>query len=295
MFVCSVCCASNPSEKKYSETENVAADVYYAELPSELDFAGERVPLEFPDVREALQREISVTMFMHSRSLLTLRAMERYFAIIEPILEKNGIPSDFKYLAMAESGLNPEAVSPAGAGGLWQFMKSAAKDYGVETGDNVDLRFNVEIETLAATKYLKDSYARFKNWTLVAASYNIGKAGISRRMNTQMVDNYYDLFLPEETARYVYRILAMKIVSENPALYGFKLKESDYQKPFKNYTIEKINSKDIKWSEFAKERGVNYKLLRALNPWIRSYEYANKPGITYTVKVPNEDFRIKGF
>lgn len=253
------------------------------------------MPLEYPDVREALQRELSVTMYMHSRTLTTLRATKRYFDIITPILEKNGIPLDFIYLAAAESGLNPEAISSAKAGGLWQFMKGTAHGYGVETGDNVDLRFNVEVATEAAVKYLKEAYEIYGNWTMVAASYNLGKAGVSRRSSIQMVDSYYDLFLPEETARYVYRILALKLVIENPSAYGFKLKDSDYQKPFENYTLEEYTGKDIKWSEFAKERGTTYKVLRMLNPWIRSYEYANKPGVTYTVKVPNSNFRIKGY
>ncbi len=290
-----VCCASNPNTHKYAEQQSAPADVYYAPLPSLLDFAGESVPLHYPDVQEALQREISVTMFMHSRSLLTLRSMERYFAIIEPMLKEAGIPSDFKYLAMAESGLSPEAISTAGAGGLWQIMKGTAKHYGVETGDNIDLRFNIEVSTKAAIKYLKEAYAKFGNWTMVAASYNLGMAGVQRRMTAQKVNDYYSLFLPEETARYVYRILAMKLVGENPQQYGFKLQEGDYLKPFENYTLEEISSQNIVWSDFALERGTNYKMLRLLNPWIRSYEYANKPGTTYTVKVPSKNFRDKGY
>lgn len=290
-----VCCASNPNEQKYTEGEQTPANVFYAPLPSELDFAGESVPLNYPDVREALQREISVTMYMHSRSLMTLRNMERYFAIIVPMLKENGIPEDFKYLAMAESGLNPEAVSSAKAGGLWQIMKGTAKHYGVETGDNIDLRFNVEVSTKAAIKYLKEAYSKFGNWTMVAASYNLGMAGVQRRMTAQRVNDYYSLFLPEETARYVYRILAMKLVGDNPQQYGFKLKDEDYLKPFENYNLETINSENIVWSDFAIERGTTYKTLRLLNPWIRSYEYANKPKTTYTVKVPKKNFRENGF
>lgn len=289
-------CVASPNYIAEEQKEKLTpAVVYYAPIPKNLEFAGEKVPLEYPDVKEALQREISVTMYMHSSSIRAFRAMSRYFPVIEPILKKHGIPDDFKYLAMAESGLNPEAISTAKASGLWQFMTAAAKQYGVETGSNVDLRYNVEIATEAACKYLKDSYKRFGNWTLVAASYNLGVAGVSKRVDVQGVDSYYDLFIPQETMRYVYRILSMKIIGENLSDYGFMLSDEDCLKPFENYTEIKVNHKDIKWSELAAKHGTNYKILRLLNPWIRSYEYSNSPGTTYTVKVPNKDFRTKGY
>lgn len=277
-----------------AESKDLGA-VYFVELPSQLDFAGERVPLELPDVAEALEREMSVTMYMHSRTLQTLRATKRYFPYIEKILQKYGVPTDFKYLCMAESGLNPNAVSSAKAAGLWQFMTSAAKDFGVETGDNVDLRYELEASTEAAAKYLKNSYERYGNWTLAAASYNAGLTGVTRRSNIQGVENYYDLFLPEETMRYVYRILSMKLVEQNPEKYGFKLSQSDYLKPFVNYTEIQVNDTQIDWSALAAKYGTNYKILRTLNPWIREYQYTNKSGKSYTVKMPNKDFRAKGY
>ncbi len=289
------CSNAQDTTYAYNQGEIEPANVFFIDSPESLDFAGQSVPLNYPDVLQALQREMGVTMYMHSRTILTLRAMERWFAVITPILEKHGIPEDFKYLAMAESSLNPEAVSVVGASGLWQIMKGTAKEYGIETGDNVDLRFNVEMATEAAAKYLKAAYKKFGDWTLAAASYNIGMAGISRRATTQGVESYYDLFLPEETARYIYRILSMKLVSENPEKYGFKLREGDYQKPFENYSTVEISEQDIKWSEVAKRYGTNYKTLRLLNPWIRSYEYANKGGKSYTLKVPNKDFRELGY
>ncbi len=287
--------SSDIDSQEQSSTVETAANVFFITPPEELNFAGESVPLNYPDVVESLQREMGVTMYMHSRTILTLRAQERWFDVIVPILRKYGIPEDFKYLAMAESSLNPEAISVVGASGLWQIMKGTAKEYGIETGDNVDLRFNVELATEAAAKYLKNAYNRFGNWTLAAASYNVGMAGVSRRAETQGVNNYYDLFLPEETARYIYRILSMKLVSENPSKYGFKLRPENIQMPFENYYTVEVSHQDINWSEVAQKYGTNYKILRMLNPWIRSYEYENKSGKSYTLKVPNKDFRVKGY
>ena len=272
-----------------------AQGVYIAPLPESLSFAGEEVPINYPYVREAIEREMLTTMCMHTSTTLTLRRMTRYFPLIEKILKENGIPEDFKYLAMAESGLNENAVSPARASGLWQFMVSAAKTYKVETGDNVDLRYNVEEAAKAACRYFKHAYKIYGNWTLVAASYNVGIAGVSRRKNTQGVDNYWDLFLPEETMRYVPRIVAFKIVAANPAKYGFNLKEIDYLKPFENYTEVKVNDAKIEWSQFAKKHNTDYRQLRILNPWIRSYSYNNSTCKTYIVKVPNEKFKEIGY
>lgn len=283
-----------PAPATVSDIPDEAAPIFVPNLPRELTFAGERVPLEYAEVREALEREITVTMYLHSRTLRTLRLTTRYFPVIEPIMKKYGIPEDFKYLCMAESGLDPNTVSPAGASGLWQLMPSAAKDYGVETGSNVDLRFNVEIATEAACKYLRDAYERYGSWTLAAASYNAGLAGVSRRLEIQGVKSYYDLFLPEETMRYVYRILSFKLLTERPQKYGFYLRKKDYLPAFENYRTVTINAQNIDWSEFAAKQGTNYRMLRILNPWIRSYEYANKGGITYTVMIPTEGFRENG-
>ncbi len=264
-------------------------------LPMDLTFAGESIPMDYPYVREAIDREVLTTSCMHTSTTRALRNSSRYFPIIEPILKENGIPEDFKYLCVAESGLNPNAISSAKAAGLWQFMTSAAKTYGVETGANVDLRYNIEIATRAACRYLKEAYKRFGSWTLAAASYNVGQAGVSRRMETQGVDNYWDLFLPEETMRYVPRILSFKILMSDPAKYGFELNEQDYYPAFENYTEVGVSDVQIEWSEFAKKHGTNYRQLRILNPWIRSYSYSNKTGKEYTVKVPNENFKELGY
>lgn len=265
------------------------------EIPDELTFAGERVPLEYPDIRQAVQREILTTSNMHTATTLTLIRSARWIPVITPILKKYGIPEDFVYLCFAESGMNPEAVSPAKAAGLWQFLASAAKQYGMETGANIDMRYNIESATAAACKYLKHSYDSLGSWTLTAASYNCGLAGVKRRMNSQKVKSYWDLNLPEETMRYVPRILSFKILLSNPSKYGFFIDEDDYFKPFRNYTEVKVSSLKIDWCTFAKEHGTNFRILKMLNPWIRSYEYENKAGKTYTVKVPNKDFRKTGY
>ncbi len=276
-------------------TTEASSQVKVHDLPTSITFANEQVPISLPYVREAIDREILTTSCMHTSTMLTLRAMSRYFPVIVPILKEYGIPEDFKYLCMAESALNPNAISPAKAVGLWQFIPSAAKTYGLETGENTDMRYHVEEATRAACRYLKNSYKRLGSWTLAAASYNAGLAGVTRRMETQGVDNYWDLYLPEETMRYVPRIVSLKLVSSNPSDFGFELTEKDKLKPYKNFKVVTIDSQDIDWSAFAAEHGTNYRQLRILNPWIRSYTYANKGGTQYEVKVPLANFKKLGY
>ncbi len=264
-------------------------------IPSNLTFATESVPTSLPYVREAIEREMLTTSCMHTSTMLTLRRMSRYFPVIEPILEEYGVPNDFKYLAMAESGLNPNAESPARAAGLWQFISSAADTYNLETGKNTDLRYNVEESTRAACRYLLKAYEQFGSWTLAAASYNAGKQGVARRLATQGVENYWDLFLPEETMRYLPRILSFKIISADPAAYNFNLREQDKFKPYKNYKTITVKEKDIEWSKLAAEHGTTYRMLRILNPWIRSYDYSNTAQTAYEVKIPTAKFKELGY
>lgn len=260
-------------------------------LPARLDFAGEAVPLENYDTRESLSREMQTNSYLHSRTIQTLRATTRYFPVIEPILEKYGIPNDFKYLCIAESGLSPTAVSVAGAGGLWQMMPATGKQYGLFAATGVDERYHTEKSTEAACKYLLGAYEQFGNWTMAAASYNVGIAGITRRTAAQGMDNYYDLFLPEETMRYVFRILAFKVMFEEPEKYGYILSGEDYFKPYADYEEIQVKSARIDWVALAREHGTNYKMLRELNPWIRDYTYNNSAGRTFVVKMPNTGFR----
>ncbi len=255
-------------------------------LPQKVSFAGEEMPIDRFDVRERLEEDLSVTLYMHSRTLRTLRGMDRYFPYIEKSLKEAGVPDDFKYLAMAESSLNPTARSHAGAAGIWQLMSGTAKDAGLEVNNDIDERYNFEKATKVAMKYFNTAYKKFGNWTLVAASYNVGMAGVSRRQLSQnSPKSYYDVFLPEETMRYVHRIVALKLVSEDPSFYGIMLKKEDQYKPFE-YKEIKVSGANISWSDVAAKNGTNYKMLRLLNPWIRTYKHANKALKSYTVKVP---------
>ncbi len=193
-------------------------------IPEKLTFCGEEVPLQYFDVRESLEKEIIVNAYWHSQTILYIKRADRYFPVIEPILKANNIPDDFKYLVVAESGFS-DVVSPAGAAGLWHFLENTGREYGLEINDEVDERYNLEKSTNAACKYFKESYDLYKNWTLTAASYNGGRNGIDRQISRQGENNYYDLLFAEETQRYVYRILAFKVVMEDPEKYGFIYKE----------------------------------------------------------------------
>jgi len=267
------------------------AAVRVPEIPQNLSFAGEKVPLDNYDIRESLIREMLTTDYLHSRTMLTLLATTRYFPMIEPILAKHGVPDDFKYLCMAESGLNPNAVSGAGAAGLWQFMPASGRSYGLETGSNVDERYHIEKSTEAACKYLLEAKAKFGDWTLAAASYNLGMAGVQTRIANQGVTSYYDAFFPEETMRYIFRILSFKLITENPAKYGYIIDPYQYYKPLTNYHEVEVSRRNIDWAEVAKENGTTYKMLRQLNHWILSYSYGNNTQKAYVIKVPNKDMR----
>ncbi len=274
-----------------SGMRNVLPATVFPPMPDVLDFAGEKVPLENYDTRESLAKELAVTCYMHSRTLLTLAATTRYLPVIEPILARNGIPSDFKYLCMAESGLNPNVVSAAGAAGLWQLMPSVGKARGMIVTGEIDERYNIEQATQAACDYLREAKAAFGSWTMAAASYNLGLAGLRKRADKQRIGNYYDLFMPEETLRYVFRILAWKLVAEDPAKYGFSIAPDEYQKPLDNYKEVETDEKTIDWSEFAARHGTTYKMLRELNHWIRDYDCRNPSGHSFTVRIPQRKFR----
>ena len=265
-------------------------EVWPVDLPEHLEFAGEKVPLEYFDVRESLDRELLVNTYFHSQTFLYLKKIPRYFPIIEPILEEYDIPEDFKYLPLVESGL-ANAVSPAEAVGFWQLMEGTAREYGLEISDEVDERYHLEKSTVAACKYLLKSYEEYQNWTMVAASYNNGRRGIDRQVNRQEEDNYYNLLLNEETARYIFRILALKLIVINPAKYGFNIQEKDRYRPIPNYTV-KVDSSVSSFALFAKQFGTNYKVLKFLNPWLREPFLSNQKGKTYMVSIPEEGSRI---
>ncbi|MEI6436203.1 MAG: lytic transglycosylase domain-containing protein [Bacteroidota bacterium] len=264
--------------------------VFSPPIPAVADFAGENVPLNLYYVNEALDREIMASAFMHSSSILMFKRANRWFPVIEPILKKNGIPDDFKFLAVAESNLN-NVVSPAKAEGYWQFLKATGIQYGLEINENVDERYNIEKATQAACGYFKASYKKFGNWTLVAASYNRGSDGLEHAVENQKVSNYYDLYLNDETSRYVFRIIAIKEVYNNPVRYGFYLRQQDFypQIPVKTVTVD---SSIPSLPAFAKKLAINYRILRELNPWIRNYSLPGKQGKTYIFNVPADGAMI---
>ena len=260
--------------------------VYAIDLPEKLDFAGERVPIEDPDVYERLDREFLVNTYWQSNGLLYIKRATKYFPIIEPILKRNNIPDDFKYLALIESGLT-NAVSPAGASGFWQFMKSAAKEYGLEVGDQVDERYHLEKATQAACDYLNAAKRSTGSWTMAAAAYNAGVTGMNRQANLQETNNYYDLWLNNETSRYVFRILAVKEIMKNPKKYGFIFDKRHLYNELPTYSVM-IDSSITNLISFAKQYNITYKDLKIYNPWLRDRKLENKDGKTYYIKIPKK-------
>ncbi len=262
-------------------------------VPSALTFAGEKVPIEYFDVQESLERELISNTYFHSQTIVLLKKLDRYMRVIEPILKQYNIPSDFKYLAVAESILNDKAQSPVGAAGIWQIMKATAQEYGLEVNANVDERYNLELSTHAACKYLLESYEKYENWTLVAASYNMGRRAVERSMEYQKQDDYYDMYLNSETARYVFRILAFKLILESPEDYGFKVSAKDKYPVFAFDTIH-VNYPIEHLADFAEENGMNYKTLKIFNPWFLENKLNNASAKKYKILKPQEGYRTKG-
>ena len=255
-------------------------------IPQKLDFAGENVPLESFDVFERIDREFLVNTYWHSFTMLAIKRAHRWFPVIEPILKKNNIPDDFKYLAVIESGLY-NAVSSSGATGFWQIMESVGKKYDLEINDEVDERYNVEKSTEAACSYLKESYGLFKSWTLAAASFNMGVNGIGKQLERQKTNNYYNLILNEETSRYIARIISLKEILKNPEKYGFYLSNDQLYKPLKSYNIE-ITDEISNIADFGIKYGINYKIVKLYNPWLRDNLLTNKNHKSYTIKIPEK-------
>ena len=253
-------------------------------LPSNLNLAGERVPLEKPDVKERMDRELLVNTYWQSNGILLFKRANKYFPIIEPLLKKHGLPDDFKFLALAESGFTDE-TSTVGAAGIWHFMNATGKEYGLEINNNVDERYNIEKSTKVAAEYLKNAKNRFGSWTLAAAAYNAGNYGISRRLEAQEVTNYYDAKLPNETERYVFRVLALKEIISNPEKYGFVFEKDDLYTTKKTYTV-KVDTAITNITSFAKGFGMNYKEFKIHNPWLRENKLNNRSRKLYEIKIP---------
>lgn len=254
-------------------------------MPDSVSLAGESLPMDNFDAKERFDRELLSNCFQHASMIMNIKLASRYFPIIEPILAKNGIPDDFKYLAVAESNLR-NAISSAGAKGIWQFMDATAKEYGMMVSNEVDERYDLEKSTEAACFFLKKAYKDFGSWTLAAASYNMGPGGLRQAIQAQGVSNYYDLHLNNETSRYILRIVAIKEIMKSPKKYGFYIDKDDLYPPFPAYREVEINEPLIKWAEFAKQHGVSYRSIRLHNPWIISAQLNNRQRHTFKVKIP---------
>lgn len=253
-------------------------------LPENLNLAGERVPLEINDVKERMERELLVNTYWQSNGILLIKRANKYFPVLEPLLKKYGLPDDFKFLALAESGFIDE-TSSAGAAGMWHFMKTTGKEYGLEINKNVDERYNIEKATKVAAEYLKKSKAKLGSWTLAAAAYNAGNFGVSKRLKTQEVSTYYDAKLPDETERYVFRILALKEVISNPKKYGFVFDNEDLYTLKETKTI-RVDTAISNITRFAKAYNLNYKEFKIYNPWLRENKLNNKSRKLYEIKIP---------
>ncbi len=257
-------------------------------FPAQIDFAGEAVPLQIADVQERLDRELLVNKNLDASTLLILKRAHRAFSVMQPISKKNGIPDDFKYVAVIESGLM-NVVSPAGAKGIWQFMPETAKEIGLEVNENIDERYHLEKATEAACAYFLKAKEKFGNWTLVAASYNAGSTGIQKQLEFQKVTNYYDLLLNDETSRYVFRILALKQIMKNPEQYGFPISAEEQYRivPTKKIAIDSTVN-DL--ADLAIKQGINYKLLKIHNPWLRTTKISNPTNKKYQLEIPLEGY-----
>ncbi len=277
-----------------SEVSRRALDTIYPiqsySLPDSVSFAGERMPLENFDTHESLDREILTSAYRHSSTILIIKRANRYLPVIEKILKENNIPDDFKYLAAAESEYS-NMVSPVGATGFWQIMQATGREEGMEINSVVDERYNLERSTQFACDYFQKSYEKFGSWTMAAASYNGGRWALLEQINIQNKTNYYDLLLAEETARFIFRAVAYKLVISDPQKYGFDINKTDLY-PELNYYEVKVDSAITDFSAFAGRFGTNYKLLKFLNPWLRKPYLTRKPGKVYTIKIPEAGMRF---
>ena len=264
----------------------VSAAAGTPKVPMSMVFAGETIDLSSEERYERMDRELISFSYTHTISTLILKRSNRYFHIVEPVLKKHGLPDDLKYLMAIESNLDPKALSSAGAAGLWQFTKTTAKEYGLEIREGIDERYNILKETDAACRYLKKAYEKYGDWMTVAASYNAGQGGISTKLNDQHQSNAMDLWLVEETSRYMFRLLAMKMLIEHPEKFGFDISEEDKYPYIEPMRVVEVNSSISSLVDFAEENGVTYAQLKAANLWLRGIRMDNKDGKKYLITIP---------
>ncbi len=282
-------------QKKYRDVSSPGTNKQYYKIvplaiPDTLSFAGEPVPLDIFYVREALDRELSVNTYWHSSTLQLIKRAHRWLPMIDTILANRGIPLDFRYMPLVESGLR-NVTSPAHAVGYWQLLRSTAKEYGLEVDKEVDERYSVEKSTRAACRFLKKSYSRFGSWTLVVASYNAGQKRIDRFLKQQKTKSFYDLLVAGETSRYIYRMLALKMIFENPEKYGFYIEPSQEYPVIPTHVVE-VKGAVKDWAVFAQKHGISYKLLKYFNPWLRRTSLRNSHHKTYKIQIPDAPFNL---
>jgi hypothetical protein len=257
-------------------------------IPDQVDFCGETIALNRIDLRERFDREMNVFTYLHSTTMLYLKRANRFFPIIEPLLQKNNIPDDFKYLCLIESNLDIRALSPASAAGFWQLLESTGKELGLEINSEVDERYHIEKATDTACRYLKSAYAKYGNWVNAAISYNAGMGKINTSLNNQRVNSALDLLLVPETSRYMFRILAIKQLFENPYLYGFVIKQEDL---YPQVSIQRVTITQTidDLAAFSQEYGLNYMLLKEFNPWLRDNKLTVRTGKSYEIAIPEKE------
>lgn len=292
-FFCFVVFSSFNEHKTTSETTPLETSTGLQQhissfsLNKEFSFAEEPIPSGNFDALERLDRELVTNSYLHAGILLSIKTANRYFPIIEPILKENGIPEDFKYLAVAESNLRM-ATSSAGAKGVWQFMEPAGEAYGLQIDDQVDERYHIEKSTLAACKFILHLKNKFGSWTLAAAAYNMGENGVARRMTEQHAENYYDLNLNEETSRYVFRIIAIKEIMKDPEHFGFFVEADQMYPPMDDFYANHIDGPVPSLADFAEQHGTSYRLLKVYNPWLIGSSLTNKAGKRYEIRIPKK-------
>lgn len=286
----SISCSSAPQDATSQRNSDVLTEHTYVvpQVPDTVHLCGDAISLDRADMWERYDRELSAVAFGHGSTTLMIKRANKYFPVMAPILKANGVPYDLLYLACAESTLNPRAYSSAKAAGFWQFLASTGQQYGLEVNDEVDERYNIEKATAAACKYLKQAYRKYGDWPTAMASYNAGQGRISSELESQNVDSSFDLYLVDETSRYVFRIMAIKAVLEHPSDYGFYLTADQLYQPVACKEVE-VSGPVADWPAWAEAHDITYAQLREANPWIRAKKLTNKQGKTYVVKVPTED------
>ncbi len=290
IFLCFIIsCEQKPIEKNRKSPEEIICSTKKnfpsPKVPDSLSFCGNNFPMQRQDIQEQFDLEFIKNTYWHSNMILMLKRANRYFPVIEPILKKEGIPKDFKYLALAESGLDPTISSPARAKGTWQFLTETAQSYGLEVSKEVDERMHVEKATRAACRYLKDAYKKFGDWTLAAASYNMGMNGLQKVIEKQNSKDYFFINLNPETNRYLFRIATLKYLINHPNEYGFEMKESDLYQPFETKKITITNTIE-NLPNWARKHGISYRELKFYNPWLISTKLNVKNGNSYKIEIP---------